>query len=91
MELDAKLAALEDMSSSELRAAWQRLACKVAPRIGGGPRWIRTFDMESIKIQTVPGRIATEKMAPNSVFPVRNGLSAVPKKTGNAQIRAKNG
>ena len=36
MELDAKLAALEDMSSSELRAAWQRLACKVAPRIGGG-------------------------------------------------------
>ena len=36
MELDAKLAALEDMSSSELRAARQRLACKVAPRIGGG-------------------------------------------------------
>ena len=39
MELEAKLAALEDMSSSELRAAWQRLTGEIAPRIS--PKLLR--------------------------------------------------
>ena len=39
MELEGKLAALEDMSSSELRCHWQRLTGAVAPRIS--PRLLR--------------------------------------------------
>lgn len=39
MELEAKLAALEDMSSSELRTHWQRLTGAVAPRIS--PKMLR--------------------------------------------------
>ena len=39
MELEAKLAALEDMSSSELRVHWQRLTGEIAPRIS--PRLLR--------------------------------------------------
>jgi Protein of unknown function (DUF2924) len=39
MELDAKLAALEDMSSSELREQWQRLTGEIAPRVS--PKLLR--------------------------------------------------
>ena len=39
MELDAKLAALEDMSSSELRGSWQRRTGEIAPRIS--PKLLR--------------------------------------------------
>ena len=39
MELEAKLAALEDMSSSELRDHWQRLTGEIAPRIS--PKLLR--------------------------------------------------
>ena len=39
MALDAKLAALEDLSSSDLRAAWQRLTSEVAPRVS--PKLLR--------------------------------------------------
>ena len=39
MELENKLAALEDMSSSELRVHWQRLTGEIAPRIS--PKLLR--------------------------------------------------
>ena len=39
MELEAKLAALEDMSSSELRSHWQKLTSEIAPRIS--PKLLR--------------------------------------------------
>ena len=39
MELEAKLAALEDMSSSELRDHWQRQTGAIAPRIS--PKLLR--------------------------------------------------
>ena len=39
MELEGKLAALEDMSSSDLRDHWQRLTREVAPRIS--PKLLR--------------------------------------------------
>ena len=39
MDLEGKLAALEDLSSSELRATWQRLTGEVAPRVS--PKLLR--------------------------------------------------
>lgn len=39
MELEAKLAALEDMSSSDLRSHWQRRTGEIAPRIS--PKLLR--------------------------------------------------
>ena len=39
MDLDAKLAALEDLSSSELREHWRRLMGEVAPRVS--PKLLR--------------------------------------------------
>lgn len=39
MDLEGKLAALENMSSRELRATWQRLTGEVAPRVS--PKLLR--------------------------------------------------
>ena len=55
MELNHKLAALEDMSSSELRDAWRRLTGEVAPRIS--PKLLRhalAYELQSRALGGLP-------------------------------------
>ena len=58
MDLEGKLAALEDMSSSELRAAWQRLTGEVAPRIS--PKLLRhalAFELQARALGGLPRKV----------------------------------
>ena len=53
MELEAKLSALEGMSSSDLREAWQRLTGDIAPRIS--PKLLRLALAWELQAQTHGG------------------------------------
>ena len=58
MDLDAKLAALENMSSSELRAKWQRLTSEVAPRVS--PKLLRqaiAFELQAQALGGLPRKV----------------------------------
>ena len=53
MDLEGKLAALDDLSSSELRAAWQRLTGEVAPRVS--PKLLRQALAWELQARTLGG------------------------------------
>ena len=58
MDLDARLEALENMSSSELRATWQRLTGEVAPRIS--PKLLRhalAFELQARALGGLPRKV----------------------------------
>ena len=58
MDLDAKLKALEDLSSSELRDEWQRLTGEVAPRIS--PKLLRqaiAFELQARALGGLPRKV----------------------------------
>ena len=53
MDLDDKLAALEDLSSSDLRDEWQRLMGEVAPRVS--PKLLRQAIAFELQAQALGG------------------------------------
>jgi hypothetical protein len=55
--------------------------------LGGGPKGIRTFDMESIFSETVPRQVPAEKIRQKTLLMFPSQLSALPKRSRMPQFR----